>query len=164
MSESKVRMDRGKVFATVHGERAPGDRHAAVHYFQDGLPFDVGGYLIPDHPDLMGDDPKAKKLRELAERKIKRAEKAAKEKPAAKSDDDADGEDAEAESDDRDEEVNLEAWARGEKDYQWLDITQTIARRYNKRVKDKEAALDLLIEEKVVTVDDLPPHFRKLIK
>lgn len=173
MDQPKVRMDRSRDYATVHGERVPNDRHAAVFFYQDEMPFDADGFLIPDHPDFEPgvDQPsaKARKLRALADKKMAKAAKVkARSAPpleAADPDAHASGE-VESDEDDDDEdgpkEINLEAWARGEP-ANWNDVTQTIARRYKKRVNNKADAIELLVEEKVVSLDQLAPAYRKLM-
>src|SRR3954467_2441031 len=119
-------LDKSQEFATVHGERSPTDPHASVYFYQEGLPLDAQGFLVANAPDLQGDSPQATRLRELAERKLKKASKAG-------AGDTAEGSGALAAEDDHeekpaDEPVNLEAWARGEQHTKWLEVSQHIAR------------------------------------
>jgi hypothetical protein len=165
MNAPKVRMDRGRDHATVHGERGPGDPHAAVHFYQDGLPFDAQGFLIADHVDLQGDDPKSKALRELANRKLKkaserRAVEATTEAPSGTGDD---GDDGQNEGDDgnNDKSVNLEAWLRGEEDYMWHLVTQAIAARFKRRVQNLPDAVTFLVQEKVAPANQVAKKFQK---
>lgn len=151
MAEPKVRMDRSRDYSTIHGERTPGDRHAAVHFYQDGLPFDSQGFLIVEHPDVL-DNPK---LIELVDRKLKKAAKAKVEAP---------GDDADAPSDDGPADVNLEAWARGEQQVAWQEVSNAIGKRFTRRVQSKAAAIEFLVDEKVVRYDDLSPEHQKLVK
>ena len=148
-----VRMDRSRDYSTVHGERLPGDRHAMVHFYQDGLPFDSRGYLLPEHPDVTENDG----LKKKAEKLLKNA---AKVKAKAPGDDSADDNGA---GDGEPIPVNLETWARGEGEWPWLEITQAIARRFSRRVSNKRDALELLIAEHVIAPADLSPGLKKLL-
>ena len=148
-----VRMDRSRDYSTVHGERLAGDRHADVHFFQEGLPFDSRGHLIADHPDVLGDET----LKKKAEKLLKNAAKAKSKAPGDADADDNGG--------DRDEAVpvNLETWARGEVEWPWLEISQAIAKRFSKRISNKRDALELLIAEHVVSPSDLSAQNKKLL-
>lgn len=153
----KVRMDRGRDFSTVHGERAPGNRYANVYFFQDGLPFDSHGFLIADHPDLQGDSPEAKKLRDRAERKLKEAARRRSNAPDPDDDPEHDGE-----GDDGEERtVNLEAWLRGEEDCMWHILTQTIAQRFKRRVNNLPDAVTFLVEQNVVPANQVAKKYQK---
>lgn len=171
----KVRMDRSRAFATVHGDRAPGDRHAAVFFYQDGIPADAGGFFIFDHPDLLKPGADADKARKAAERKIKKALAQQAKEPARKvvskvvdDDDDAgDAGDASADADDDDEDddllepINLEAWLRGEQDVEWQEVTQEIARRYKVRKSNIADAVEFLVKEGVVPKAQLRKKFQR---
>ena len=90
----QVRMDRGDVYQTVHGERGPDDRHATTHYYQDGLPFDGEGHLIVDHADFENDkgqncSRKAAELRAKAHALIVQAEKKERKRLARQAEEDA---------------------------------------------------------------------------
>jgi hypothetical protein len=148
-----VRMDRSRDYSTIHGERPAGDRYANVHFFQDKMPFDSRGVLLPDHPDVLENE----ELKKKVERLLKNAAKA---KIAAPGDADADSNGEEGEK----IPVNLEAWARGESDWPWLEVTQAIARRYSRRVMNRRDALELLVSEKAVAAADLSPANKKLLE
>lgn len=164
MKTPKLRLDRGRDFSSVHGERAPGDRHATVHFYQDLLPFDAQGFLLMDHPDVT-ENPK---LVALVERKLKKLEKtkpvAAEDDTDALSDDDNDVDGDDDEDDDVQEPVNLEMWARGEAEYPWQEISNAIAIRFKRRVPSKQAAIEFLIEERVVSIGALSKSHQKLVK
>ena len=154
MADPKVRMDRSRDFSSIHGERSPSDRHAMVHFYQDRLPFDAQGFLIPDHPDVLENS----ELKKLVEGKLKKAAKA---KPEAG--------DLDAPSDDKDGAddagpVNLSAWARGEGKWPWQEVSNAIGKRFNRRVPNKQAAIEFLVDEKVVGLADLAPEYQKLVK
>jgi len=130
--------------------------------------------LLSEHPILTAETPEAAKLRRKVERRL---EKLAKAKPIARAsdtdapaDDDEDEDRDEVERDDEDEDddgpqpVNLEAWAKGEEEVQWNEITQAIAARYHKRVSNKKDALELLIEERVVSAGALSSKHRKTLE
>lgn len=165
MTSPQVRMDKSREHSTIHGERTPDDPHAGVHFYQDGLPFDAQGILCADHRDLQGDSKQAVKLREIVERKMKKASKSQKivdgEAPAAPADDDDEPEAPEA---DDNEPVNLEAWARGEQKVAWNDVSQAIARRFKRRVTGKLDAIEFLIEQKVIAKGALSAEHAKLFQ
>jgi hypothetical protein len=151
-----VRMDKSKDYSTVHGERLPNDRHAKVFYYQDGLPFSADEKLIVDHPDITEDT--TGRLKERVAHLQKQAIKRQTTAPGDGATDDND--------DDRDEapaEVNLSAWAQGEK-FPWQSVSNAIARRFARRVNNKRDAIELLIEEHVVSVDKLSADFKKLLQ
>jgi hypothetical protein len=168
-------MDRSKDFSTVHGERAPGDPDAKTHFLQNGLPFDINGHLLFDHADFelaKGDDcsKQAKKLRDLAELKLKKASKGKPVVPSSDTDAPSEaGEEVGAQTDIDDddeaepEEVNLEAWMRGEAEYQWNLVTQQIARRYKRRVSNKGDAIEFLFKEKLVPKSEISRAFQKFL-
>ena len=151
-----VRLDRSRDYATVHGDRRPGDPHHQVHFYQYGLPFDAHGILIDDHPEVTGDPKKTA----AAEKLMKRAAKVRIEEPVG----DATDEILDGEGEDGDEPVlNLEMWARGEQKWPWQKVSDAIAGRFAKRVTDKRGAVELLIEERVVSAGALSPDLRKLV-
>lgn len=167
----KVRMDRSRAYATVHGERGPADRYAAVQFIQDGLPFDAQGFCIIDHPDIQKPGPEGDKLRATLERKLKKAAALkAKERPrptAPAEGDDDDEATASADEDEGDDDelepINLEAWLRGEQDVEWQEVTQEVARRYKKRIAKIEDAVDFLVSEGVVPKAQLRAKFKKMV-
>jgi hypothetical protein len=157
-----VRMDKSRDFATCHGERTPGNSHVGVHFYQNGLPFDAQGVMVADHPDFEPESEKPSKqailLRERAEKLMAKAIKSAKPK--------VEGEAAEDGNDDSgasDGPANLETWARGETRVQWNEVTQAIAKRFHVRVSSKAAAIELLVQERVVAIGDLSDEHRKLL-
>lgn len=166
--EVLVRMDKSRTFSTIHGDRLEGDVHQHVHFYQDGLPFDARGVLIPDHPDVA----KSKKLQELVERKMKKAAQAkpVARKPAADElpgddEDDADREEGEGDEEDGDlEPINLTDWAKGLQRLEWQLVTNAIAQRFHVRVGSKLAAIELLLKESVVSKGDLSAEHAKLVR
>jgi hypothetical protein len=44
---------------------------------------------------------------------------------------------------------------------QWQHVSNAIAQRFGRRVKDKVAALELLVEQGVVQIEHLPPDSRR---
>lgn len=165
----QVRMDKSRTFSTIHGDRLDGDAHQFVHFYQDGLPFDAKGILIPDHPDVLKDP----KLQALAERKM---EKAAKSKPVARKpeadglagDDVDETEDGDVDGDDDgagdDDPINLTDWAQGKQKLEWQLVTNAIAQRFHVRVGSKTHAIELLLKEGVVSKGDLSGEHAKLVR
>lgn len=150
----KVRLDKSRAFSTVHGDRPTGDPHAAVFYYQNELPYGADEVLLPDHPEVQGNP----KLKDMAERLLKRAAKAAKGKPSTL----ANSGGAATPGDEGG--INLSAWARGEQDVVWQELVNAISARFSVRVGGKLAALELLLEEQVVTFDDLSVEHKSIIE
>lgn len=162
MNTPQLRMDKSKYFSTVHGERTPDDRHAGVHFYQDGIPFDHDGLAMPEVID--GKDAKAqatyqRKLRRLATTAGQSAEEDVAEKPA--DDDDRDEHDL----DDRDvDDINLEAWARGDAQYPWFAVSAAIRKRYAKQVTSAADAIVFLVNEKVLPPGMVAKRFQDALK
>ena len=162
MVAPRLRMDRSKDFSTIHGERTPGDPHARVHFFQDGLPFDSQGFYLDGFLDDSS-DPEGK-LRALVERRLRKLE--GQPLPA-----DADAEaldeqvaKAGAKGGAGQDDVNLEAWARGEAQYIFGEVRAAIKKRFGQVVKDQKVAIELLaLDEKVVPEDQIAPAFKQLL-
>lgn len=160
----RLRMDKSRTHATVHGERAPGDPHQKVHFYQDGLPFDAEGLLIPG---LVPEDKKA-----FVERRLKKqgggnpeASSAAAEPVGGGAGDNQDDDREDGESTNSNPEVNLEAWLRGEVRYQWFQVAAAIRKRFAKNVSNQaDAILYLVTEENVVRADQLAPAFQSALK
>lgn len=167
----KVRMDRSRSFATIHGDRGPGDPLYGVAYRQDGIPCDTEGFFLFDHPDLRKKGKEGDHARKMAEKHIKRAQAAAAKappKPVRAKDDDGDQVDetetAESETEDDDgllPAVNLGEWLRGAQDVEWNDVSQEIARTYKKRVAKIEDAVAFLVREGICSKGELRPKFKK---
>ncbi len=163
---AKVYLDRSRDFSTIHGEITKGDPHFGVASYQNGLPFNHQDELIIDSPEIAADP----KLQARADKLMARAQKAAEQaklrKPVRDQDLDEDDEDADGEEDGEagPGPVNLGAWARGQGDWPWQEISNFIARKYSKRVADKRAAIELCLEQHVVTQNQLSRSFRRLIE
>jgi len=143
-----VRLDRSMEFSTIHGDRLVGDPHHNVFFYQRGLPYGPDEVLLHDHPEVEG-DPKKKAL---AERLLKQA---AKRGPSTM---------ANSPAEKGKSEVNLTAWAMGEQDVVWQEVTNAIARRFSVRVNNKTDALELLMAERIVTRDQLSEEHLKLFE
>lgn len=172
METPKIRMDKSRPHSTVHGERGPGDPHAGIHFYQDGLPHDAQGFLILDGPDYEGDSPQAKKNRDVAARKVSKfMAKSNKARAAAMADGgpemprgiDQVDEDDDEELEDEGEPVNLSAWVRGEQQVEWNEVTQEIARRYKKRVASIADAVPFLVKEGICPANEVAKKFKKFL-
>jgi len=172
MQPPKIRMDRARSFATIHGDRPPDDRHARIHFQQDGLFFDAGGILILDHPDYREDTREAAELRRRLEKKIRqhmaKASKQVAAAPAAVDQEDGHALDAAGDDEDDDEEeaqepINLSSWVRGEQAVEWQEITQEIARRYKKRIASISDAIPFLVKEGVCPPNEVAKKFKKFL-
>jgi hypothetical protein len=151
----RLRMDRSKPFAQIRGQRHPGDPFATAHFQQDGIHYDAHGLHL-EH--LLDDEAKL-----LVERRLKRQLKSAPKKTGAgegSNDGDPDG-DTSGSSDD----VNLEAWLRGDAKYEWFKVTAAVRERYQKNLSKQIDVVDFLVnEEKVVSPEDLDPALADLLK
>lgn len=151
-----VRLDRSRDHSTIHGERRPDDLHYNVYFYQYGLPFDAHGILIDNHPEIEADPRKKAAMEKLMK-------KATKVKVTAPGDAALDALlDGEEESDDTPD-LNLEMWARGEQKWPWQQVSDAIAARFSKRVTDKKGAVEVLIEERIVSIGALSVELRKLV-
>jgi hypothetical protein len=158
-SPKKLRLDRSRPHGTIHGERAPGDRHQLAHFTQDGITFDAQGFHIDE---LIEDD----KTRALVDRRLKKVGAPKPDADDAGGSDDADNDPAppgagSAASTD----VNLEAWLRGEEKYEWFLITKTVRERYSQNISKAVDMIEFLIEDmKVIPLSELAPEFAKHLK
>jgi hypothetical protein len=159
-SPKKLRMDRSRPFGTIHGERTPGDKYALAHFSQDGIFFDAQGLHIDE---LVEDD----KVRALVDRRLKKSSKPAADGDAGGSDE-TDTDPAEtkpAGSDSAPEDVNLEAWLRGEAKYPWFAITKRVRERYSQNISKQVDMIEFLVmDEKVIPIDQLDPALAELLK
>jgi len=152
---AKVYLDRSRDFSTIHGDIAPGDPHHGIASYQDGLPFNHEDELLFEHPEVQSNPDKLKKAERLVTRAAKLLERARSAEPS----DDEDDDDTQM----TEGPVNINAWARVIADYPWQEITNFIARKYSKRVKDKHDALELLLNEKAVSLAQLSAKHRAII-
>lgn len=153
-SAPRLRLDRSKHFSTIHGNRPNGDPHQIAKFQQDGIHFDAQGL----HIDALVPDDK----RELLEKRLKRQIKAAPKKDSAGEGDVKD--DPDDESGSSDDDVNLEAWLRGEAKYDWFAITKTMRDRYKKNLTKQVDVVEFLVrDQKIVTPDQLDPKLAALL-
>lgn len=151
---AKVRMDKSRSFATVHGERAPGDAHAKIHFFQDGLPFDSEGVMLPNLIDRQDE-----KLQALAKRMQQRANALLEKHIERGGDEDGD---PTVKNDPDEGIVRLDYWLRGERKYLWPEVSNRIGALYKKRVISIKDAVDFLVnDQRVVPRDDVAREFKK---
>lgn len=178
MSTPQVRLDRSKDFSTVHGERPPGDPHAGVFFFQDGLPFNAQGVCVDDHPSVVGNEKLqavlAKKLRKLNKSRpiatdTALADAAVTDNTTAVVEDDDDEEDDDGPSGQQPgpdgllPPVDLKRWLRGDEDYIWNDVSNAIALEYTKRPANKRDAVNFLVSKGVADPAQVAKHFQKLL-
>ncbi|MCA1458097.1 hypothetical protein I6F35_33730 [Bradyrhizobium sp. BRP22] len=145
MSPPRLKLDRSRDHATVHGEGAP------YAFEQDGLPFDHHGYLaekfVPANKKALVD----KKLKKLA--KLAEGEPVDEDKPDLTADvDDDDDADADASL-----EINLEAWLKDEVKYEPHLVFKEAKRRYNKVFSNyRDLAEFLVFDEQICGPEDVP--------
>jgi hypothetical protein len=158
-------------WSECHGDRLPDDPHYHVHFFQDGLPFDAEGKLVPDDGKEggwkgVGADGKPIDYRPLYTQamRMKVMKKMTKHanglQVSAPADDDLneDVETREAASD----EINLKSWLMGEIDVPFYMIVIAIKKRCSTAVASiPEAVRFLVMEEAVCGKNQLRPDFAR---
>ena len=73
-------------------------------------------------------------------------------------------EDEETEEKPSEDEVNFEAWLRGEADYETFILFPAWAKRKGrKHTKLRDLVEDLVLDEKIVSEDDVTPRLRGLL-
>jgi hypothetical protein len=144
------RLDKSRDHGTYH----PAD--GGAHYNQDGYDFDHEGYLVESRltPDQHAHLAKKKPAPSQAPKPPKAAA-APKEE-----DDEANHEGGNAEADG----LNLEAWLRGEEEYNFDAVRHAVKARYNVWKTGRRDLVLLLVEEqKLVGVDALSDDLKALI-
>lgn len=174
MSDPVLRLDRSKQFATEHGDRQLDDPLHPVHFWQDGLPFDAGGVLVPDDGKktqwqivIEGLPVTVKplydeKMRLKATRKLTRLKN--KEKVEPEADELADDDEIAHARDLASDDVNLESWLRGQAEYEPFMIFAACRRRYSKNyTKLRDVVEDLVMDDKLVPESEVAGHLLRLL-
>lgn len=178
MSDVVIRLDKSRPSSECRGERTPDDPAYRVHFWQGQqvgkdmvlLPFDAEGMLVPDDGKTdqwtgMNVEGKPvvhfplynKPMRDLVARKLKRQEQIA---AKVVEEDELDVHDPEAVA----KEVNIVAWLRGEARYEFAEVQVAVKSRYHRWYTEKrQMVTDLVLDEKVVTEEDLAPALAKLL-
>lgn len=179
MADAVIRLDRSKPFSECRGERTPDDPHYRVHFWQGQkvgkdmvlLPFDSQDILVPDDGktepwdsrDTEGKPVKhfplySPAMRDLLERKKKRQAVIAAAPEEDKDELDLDNPEEAA------TEVNFVAWLHGEVKYEWPLLQVAGKQRFSRVWQSKRQIIeDLVLDEKLVTEDQLAPEFAKLL-
>lgn len=141
-----LRLDRTRKHSTVHGEVSHG-----LAFYQDGLPFNASGEIIME----LVNTPERKAI---YERKMRKAQK----KPAAAPADPAEAAAADADDDPAsDDDVNIEAWARGLEKVEWTALQRYARKRFSKMFRGKEDLIEFLVfDEKIIALEDVAPSLR----
>lgn len=175
----EIRLDDSRDFSTIHGERNPEDPHYHVHAFQDGLPYDARGVLVPDDgrdaswtEALEREDGTTKivrhrplytaAMRATLDKRMKKliGSKRAVARPAA-----ADGQDdVEAHLEFGADEVNLISWLKGEIEYTPNEIYAAVKKRYNVSYgRLREVVAELVDDQKLLPQEQVAPRLMALI-
>lgn len=191
MGEPVIRLDKSKPFSTNHGDMMPEDPQYRVRFWQGGtlthggkkhvvqLPFDIDGELIPPEEGYQektkGKDTEDKDviyqplytvhMKMYLEARKKRAAALA---PAASSeptiDDAGDGEGDVLGTDSANDEVNLQAYLRGEAQYQPHAVRKAAQTRYGvNHARIGDLVIELVLDHKLVPEDQLSPAFKALL-
>jgi hypothetical protein len=156
-STSKLRLDRSRTFSQIRGQRHEGDPHQRAHFQQDGIHFDSHGLHIDE---LITDE----KTREIVDRRLKRQMKNASKKEDAGVVEEGDPVDVSTGSSTSDE-VNLEAWLRGEEKYEWFKITTIVRDRFKVNITKQVDMVEFLVnEQKIIPIDEIDPKLADLLK
>lgn len=175
----EIRLDESRPFSTIHGERNPGDPHYHVHAFQDGLPFDAKGVLVPDDGKveswteaLEREDGTTKivrhqplytaSMRATLEKRMKKlvsSKRVVARKPGVA---DPDGVDEHLEF--GADEVNLISWLKGEIEYTPNEVYAAVKKRYGTSyARLREVVAELVDDQKLVPDADVSPRLLALI-
>ena len=173
-----LRLDRSKRFSTVHGDRTPDDPHYKVHYWQEGLPFDVNGILVPDDGKTQGwsgVDSESKPVRFLPlysedmrrklEKKLSRLNKVARApEPEEVEADAADGTASPEVQAAMAGEVNFESWLLGEVAYEpWMIFAAFKARYHINTHKMGEVVVNLVLDENLVRPEQVTKYLARYL-
>jgi hypothetical protein len=173
-----LRLDRSKRFSTVHGDRVPDDPHYKVHFWQDDLPFDVNGILVPDDgktQDFSGVDTESKPVRyqplytearrKKLEKRLARLTKVARAPEPEELEEEAQANDASPEvKAAMASEVNLESWLRGEVQYEPWMIFEAFKARYHRQThKLGDVVTELVLDEKIVRPEEVVKYLARYL-
>lgn len=176
----KITLDRTRPHGTVIGDRLEDDPNHRVSFEQDGLPFDNQGALVPDNglrearPGINSDgkpvthqplynEARAKLLAARQERQRRLGARAAAE---VEEDEDVTEQSDRATIEAAAKEINLEAWAKGDLEYEPFLIIAAHRQRYGiNRARTAEVLADLIDKEdiRMVTEDQLPERRLKML-
>jgi hypothetical protein len=167
----QLKLDKSKYFSAVIGERLPDDPNYKVAYWQDGLPFDVSGELVPDdgktapwnalnveqkpvvHHPLWND-----LMRRKMATKLERMQRVT----VPDQIEAATAESPEEVKRQASREVDLTAWAKGEIRYETWAVLMAASDRFHKKYKKTgELVKDLVEEHDVVRLDELCPALKE---
>jgi hypothetical protein len=167
-----LKLDKSRAFGTVHGDRQVDDPLYRVRYYQGGFPFDTDGILVPDDGQRglkEGMDQDGRKvfypplysepLRVLLNKKLERLLKSS--KAQIEPEDDEEIVDAE---DFSEEDVNLEAWLRGDVKYPPHQIYKACRKRYSKNhTSIRSVVNDLVLDEELIPENEVAPELARLL-
>jgi len=184
MTDVQIRLDRSRPFSTCHGDRTPDDPHYRVHFWQGGvlggnrilLPFDAHGNLVADDgrkEPKEGINSEGKKImfnplydqqmRDFLAAKLRKAQ-AAPQPAQLQLKEDGDPPQVDELGEDTGDDVNLEAWLRGQAEYPAGVVRDAYARRFHKHTaKLHDIVIDLVLDEKLVPEDAVCPDRAKYL-
>ena len=168
-----IRLDKSRPYGTVYGERTPEDPTHMVRYWQDDLPFNAQGILVP--PDgrtepwfeivetdtgvpkrltyrPLYDAARHKKLQDKLERiNTRRAAPAPQQRVR--------------EPEAIENSVNLDGWLRGLDDYTPQEVYKAVKTRYSANFHTLRQCVELLVvDEKLVPESEVAPALIALIE
>lgn len=168
-----IRLDRTRHYATVHGDRTREDPMHGVFFFQNDLPFDAQGNLIPipeemEKPfkglDVDGKETLYSPLWTQARRdKLKTKQKRVKKAQEEAEQEVLNQEEMEAPADPT-EDVNLESWLLGEAQYPFYMLARATLQRFHVKVHTMRALVECLVmDEKIVAEPDVDLRLIRLL-
>lgn len=189
MADPVIVLDKSKYFSENRGDMTPEDPLYRVRWWQGGtmvyqgkrvsvtLPFDAAGNLVPDDgpqtafkgKDTEGKDvtyqplysPLMKAYLDAKKKKVAQvtAAVAASEPVIDEGENEGDVDVLGAGS--AEDEVNLQAWLRGQIEYPPHLVRSAYRNRYNRaQTKISDLVVDLVLDEKLIPEDELAPKFK----
>lgn len=192
MGEPVIRLDKSKGFSTNHGDMLPDDPLYRVRFWQGGtlvyqgkkhtvlLPFDIEGELVPPEEgfqeptkgkDAEGKDVTYKPLYTplmkmyLEARKRRAAQVASVPSNEPQLEDDGDGDEDMLGGAGATDEVNLQAWLRGEVEYQPHAVRKAAQERYAvSKTRIADLVVELVLDHKLVPESQLGQKWKAVIE
>lgn len=175
----QISLDKSKPYSEVRGERTVDDPHYRVHFMQGRkvgtklvlLPFDAQGNLVPDDgktEPYQGINVEAKPVvhRPLYDNDMRKLVERLKKRMAEAMPDEEEGDDeVVGDAGDPEDDVNLEAWLKGEARYTPQLLRAAARKRYHILFPDeRELVRGLVLDTHLVPEDQVAKHLARHLK